>query len=84
MGRRLQEQFGAVGGIDFVVMRGRTFGFLHPGHLAALVGHAGGPDLLVVDRGQATVATRGNLDRLGPEQPGDGRGRVGAVQEVGK
>src|SRR5256885_4516109 len=45
-GGALEEQLGALGGVDLVVERLGARGLLHARDAAALVRHAGGPDLL--------------------------------------
>ncbi len=52
VGGGLEEQFGAVGGVDEVVEVAALFGFLLAGDLRPNVRDAGGPDFMVVDGGK--------------------------------
>ena len=82
--RRLEEQLGPVGGVDLVVMRRARLRLFHAGDLAALVGDAGGPDFLPVDRGQESNRVGGDRSGVGIDQkPGETR-RIGGVQDVGQ
>src|SRR5437870_2726320 len=83
-GASASRMHGAGCGVDLVVMRGPGFGLLHAGHLAPLVGDAGGPDFLLVDGGEKfDVLERHGLRRGGRERMRGADG-VARIQDVGQ
>ncbi len=83
-GRRLQEQFGPVRGVDLVVELRGPARFLLAGDLAALVRDARGPDFLAVDgREEGLIPERfGCEPRV--DQFADDLARIGMAEQIGE
>ena len=81
---RLEKELRSVGRVDLVVVGGTRFRFVHAGHLAALVGHAGRPHFLLIDRRQQSHLVERNRFGLGIDEKAGQPQRLGRVQNIGE